>query len=445
MQTNIFYSQILAWAVPMALAAGLVAPHAAFATGAGAVRIKLVDAVQLALDRAPAVKAAEAQRNAQVEARRGAWADVGPRVTGAYNLVHFNNAVKVPFGQNLNVTRPAKVETAAITVAQPITGAYGLISKAKFEGLQEDLKEQALKITRSDVAFRATDAWLMAFQAQRQLEIAEASVAAAESQARDGNAMERAGRVNRGDNLKLQLAVSAAKGNVALVRAGRDTAFAVLREVLNLAVTDEVALDGELPMVPPPPEAQQALAEALGQRLEPKQARTGIDVAYMYKDLAYTTFTPQVNVFVKSEKNMGELGLGGEKFTHSFGVQATWDIWTNGASFFQVRQASQGVIAAEEGVRGADQQVRLDILQALANYKAAQESLAVAKLGVDQADESYRIEQVRFRTGSRSATDLVLAETSRTAAKGRLVTTQTDLVRWNLKTQRALGAEQPKL
>jgi len=126
-------------------------------------------------------------------------------------------------------------------------------------------------------------------------------------------------------------------------------------------------------------------------------------------------------------------------------VQATWDIWTNGASFFQVRQASQGVIAAEEGVRGADQQVRLDILQALANYKAAQESLAVAKLGVDQADESYRIEQVRFRTGSRSATDLVLAETSRTAAKGRLVTTQTDLVRWNLKTQRALGAEQPKL
>ncbi len=459
MKVNMVYRQIAAWGVPAALAVVMAAPQVAIgadgtvqatvaassAAPANALRIKLADAVPLALGQAPALKAAEAQRNAQTEARRGAWSDVGPRVTAAYSQVRFNDAVKVPFGPNIITVRPAKSETASIMVAQPITGAVALIVKAKYEGLQEDLKEQSLQLTRADVAFRATDTWLTAYQAQRQLEIAEASVAAAESQARDGNAMERAGRVNRGDNLKLQLAVSEAKGNVALARAGRDTAFAALREALNMPMTEEVALDGELPAVPPPPETKQAVDEALGNRLETKQAKTGISVAHMYKDLAYATFTPQVSIFAKSEKNLAEVSFGSEKFTHTYGVQASWDLWTNGTSVFQLRQASQGVIAAEEGVRGSDQQVRLDILQAIANYKASQESLAVAKVGVNQAEEAYRIEQARFKTGSRSATDLVLAETSRTAAKGRLVTAQTNLVRWHLKTQKALGAELPKL
>ena len=168
MKKNKVYGQIAAWGVPAALAVVMAAPAAALgadgtvqatvaaAAPTNAVRIKLADAVPLALGQAPALKAAEAQRNAQREARRGAWSDVGPRVTAAYSQVRFNDAVKVPFGPNVITVRPDKAESASIMVAQPITGAYGLIAKAKYEGLQEDLKEQTLQLTRADVAFRAT-------------------------------------------------------------------------------------------------------------------------------------------------------------------------------------------------------------------------------------------------------------------------------------------------
>ena len=89
MKKNKVYGQIAAWGVPAALAVVMAAPAAALgadgtvqatvaaAAPTNAVRIKLADAVPLALGQAPALKAAEAQRNAQREARRGAWSDVG--------------------------------------------------------------------------------------------------------------------------------------------------------------------------------------------------------------------------------------------------------------------------------------------------------------------------------------------------------------------------------
>ena len=58
---------------------------------------------------------------------------------------------------------------------------------------------------------------------------------AAQGQARDGEAMEHAGRLNHGDTLKLQLQVSEAKSNVAQARAVRDTVLAALHESLGLA------------------------------------------------------------------------------------------------------------------------------------------------------------------------------------------------------------------
>ena len=51
-------------------------------------------------------------------------------------------------------------------VSQPITGAYALVERAKFEGVQSEVKEQSLQLTRSDVAYEAVDTWLKAYAAQ---------------------------------------------------------------------------------------------------------------------------------------------------------------------------------------------------------------------------------------------------------------------------------------
>jgi len=61
---------------------------------ANTVSVSLQDATQLAIGRSFRIRQSEAERNAQVEKRRGSWAEVGPRVKGEYNEVHLREPVK---------------------------------------------------------------------------------------------------------------------------------------------------------------------------------------------------------------------------------------------------------------------------------------------------------------------------------------------------------------
>lgn len=424
------------------------AATAAFAQGQG-VKLTLSDAVNRALGSSSKVKQAEHDRDAQVEKRRGAWSDVGPRLRAEYTDVRFRDEQTAAFGPQEIVIRPERSQVGSLTAIQPITGAFALVEKARFEGAQEDLKDNTLKLSRSDALYGTVETYLKAYEAQEQLLIAEQSITAAGGQQKDAQALERAGRLNRGDVLKLDLAVSEAKARAADARAGREIAFAALRVAIGLPADAPLALDVKLPDVPAQtPDVKVALREAQDKRLEVQQAAKGVDVAAFGTKLAYTQFTPTVNLFSKLERNFGEmagLGGGGERNTRSYGIQASWDIWQNGSSVFAVREAAEQRYMAEEMARGVNELIRIDVTTAIARLKASHETLDVAKVAVNQAAEAYRIEKVRFRSGTRSATDLVLAETSQAGARARLVSARSNLVLWHLKVQKALGVEQPKL
>lgn len=403
-------------------------------------------AVERAIANSPRVKQAEAERRAQTEKRRGAWADLGPRLKAEYTQARFEDAQTVQFGPQTITIRPEETKAASLTLAQPITGLFALVERARFEGSQEDTKELGYILARSETAYQAAESWLKAYLVKSQLEIAENSVRAAESQLRDATALERTGRMNRGDVLKLELAVSEAKSRVAQATAGKEVVLAAIKESIGLNANSELILSGELPvMAGEDISLEAAAATAMEQRLEPRMAKSGVFAANFGKKVAYTHFTPSVNAFVKWDRNLGDAaGLGASTdTTRAYGIQATWDLWTNGSHIYAVREAVENVTKAEEGVRAVEMQVRLELQTALANLKAAKESLALAKVAVRQAEESYRIEQVRFRTGSRSASDLIMAEISNATAKGRLVLAQTDLITWSLRLKKAIGNQQP--
>ena len=411
--------------------------------------LSLADAVARAAATSPRVKAADAERAAQVEKRRGSFSDLGPRVKLDYQEAHYNDVQQFQLSPQAPamVTRPKVPRAGSVTIGQPITGLVALIEKSRFEGAQLELKEMGLALTRAEVAYGAAESWLTAYAVKRQYEIAEQSVAAAESQRRDGQALERAGRMNHGDFLKLDLAVSEAKARLAQAGATRDTVYGALKQAIDLPLDQPLVLADSLPPVPDAiPELPSALSAASGKRLEAKQAQAGVAAADFGKRLAYTNFTPQVNVFWKMDHSFSDpTALAPDRDSRYYGIQATWDIWNNGSHVFAAREAAENVARAEELVRAADQAVRLDVVQALANLRAAKDQLSLAEVAVKQAEEAYRIEQARFRTGSRSATDVILTETSQASARGRLVQARTDLVRWYLKTQKALGELDPKL
>ena len=404
------------------------------------------------------IKAAEHGLQAQVEKRRGAWANVGPRVSVGYNDIYFEKdqtarmLVAIQNGEGVYrdiLLRDDRSRSASVTVAQPLTGAVTLIEVARNEGTLEQLKGLELERAQQDATFQTGEAYLRAKAAKRLLAIAETSVAAAASSLKDAKALERAGRINRGDVLKLELAESEARARVAQARAGAEIALVALRESMGLPAEAVISLDDQLPTgtVPPIPAVDEASQRAMQARPDLQQARLGKNLAVFGQKVAYAQMTPNINAFIKYERNLGELsGFGGaERQIRTYGITATWDLWTNGSGVFGIRQAAEEASRAEATIKAAEEGVRLDVFQAIANLRASQESLTLAQTAVKQAEEAYRIEQARFRSGARSATDVILAESSQAGARGRLVTAVTDLVVWNMRLQKALGASRPTI
>jgi len=126
-------------------------------------------------------------------------------------------------------------------------------------------------------------------------------------------------------------------------------------------------------------------------------------------------------------------------------VKLTWDLWSNGSTFFEIREAASNQLKAEVNEQVAQDAVQLDLTQAYENALAAQESLRLARSAVAQAEEVYRIDQLRFKNGQISATDLIRSESDRSTASGNLVNAETQLLVWHLKLQKAAGADLPQL
>ncbi len=429
----------------LAVALALGAPG----VGALAADLTLDEAVARALASAPKVKQAQAELEGAGEGRRAAWADVGPRVTADYNEAHFNDEQSAVLGGQKIVLRPQVTKTGSITAAQSLTGAVALATKANLTGVTEDIKELGLRQARVETAFGAAEFWLRAVEKARLMTVATDGVAAAERQRLDAAALERAGRLNRGDVLKLELAVSEAKARAAGARALQEIAYAQLREAVGLqpgeAMTLPDATGSEKVNTAPTPAVD--VAKALARRLETQQAVLGVEAATYGKKLAYAQFSPNVNAFIKWDRNMGDLepGIAGKpkRDSRTYGVTASWLLWDNGSRVFQVRQASEENVKAESQKDALSQLVRLDLAATEAQLRAARESLTLAETAVQQAEEAYRIEQARFKTGTRSATDLILAEASRSGAQGRLVTAGTDYRVLVIKMQKAVGDERP--
>lgn len=440
-------SKTLSWAAAFLAISGTWASG-----GALGAPLSLKEAIDRGMNRSPNVAQAEADYQAQVERKRAAWSNVGPKVSATYNETRFEDkqvaTLPGPAGEAPAsfVIRDDVTKTGSLTVTQPLTGLYGLVEFGNYNSLQTKFSAIGLDRARRDAAYTAAEAYLQAYQAQEQEVISEASIAAARSAFQDAQALQRVGRLNQGDLLKFQLALSQAEARAAQARATKKIALSSLMLAIQATPGEALELEKELPKLAPVDVALDQSIDKANGRPELKQAEIGAEIANYSKKLAYAKMIPSVNAFYKHDRNFGEItGFGGEKDTKYVGLSVQWDIWNNGSSIFEVREAIAQRNKAEAALTAARDGIRLDVIQAAENYTAAKESMVLATNAVAQAEEAYRIDQTRFKNGQLSATDLIQSETSKSNAQGQLVAAETQLLTWYFRLQKATGQDQPSL
>src|SRR5690606_23461939 len=76
---------------------------------------------------------------------------------------------------------------------------------------------------------------------------------------------------------------------------------------------------------------------------------------------------------------------------------------------------------AQADLRALEDGIRLQVTEAATSYVASREALAAAQVGVEAAEESYRVQLERYRAGAATLTDLSDAAGEQARAQLELV------------------------
>jgi outer membrane protein TolC len=127
------------------------------------------------------------------------------------------------------------------------------------------------------------------------------------------------------------------------------------------------------------------------------------------------------------------------KNTWDAGIMVSVPIWNWGQTESKVNEARAQRSQAELAEKQAADVVYLDVTQSYLNFEKAKDKIGVAQTAVNDAEESYRISDQKFKVGLVTNTDLMDAETALLQAKLNYTQALTGLEVARVNLEKATG------
>ena len=387
-------------------------------------------------------------------------ATLGPRLDADGQKVWISKSVNKAAGKTIGTTYvPDSVTTAGITLSQPLVGLAALFLKIKADSLSTRISRNNQSQSINDARTNAAEAFLRFTKAEELVKISKLSLSVTEKQRLDADAQYRAGKLNRADVLRLELAVSDAKNQLTQAQSAREISLLSLGEQIGIpqvksftvvAPVDSMWERKKLSV----PAAEQVLKLAYENRNEVKNAEDGITIAEYYKTASGVDYVPNISAFARYSRDfetkevrvqppLVTTGYSKKDIQDSFsyGLKFNWALWDWGSRWQRSNEYQAKVNKARIGKEGAESGVRLDATRSHLELQAAVESLGTSKTSVSFAEEVFRLTQVKFSNGSATATDLVAAERDQTRARAGLASARADVDLAWIKLQKAQGVQ----
>jgi outer membrane protein len=400
--------------------------------------LTLSSAVDKALKDNPLVRIALSGReiaDAQLREARAGWF---PLLQFSETFTRGNNPVFV-FGSLLEQARfgPENFQTSALNSPEPLSNfrtainlrqalfdqlqTYTRVSQARL-GQQEANLQKAM--VEQQVRFEVIRAYYGILVAHAKKGVADEAVKMAESDVKRTRDRFQSGLVVQSDLLAGEVQLGEfrqqlidAEGDVAI-------AYAALNAVLGLPVDTSQKVIGELgekrfEMIP----KEELIRLALLHR--PDYVRSGYRIQLNKEGVAGAKreYLPRLDLFGNYGMSGKDLSSGSSDYT--FGASLTFNIFDPGrhARITKARAAESMATAEQEHLAN---QIRLEVVRAYQQYVSARERLVVAGQVIDQATETHRIIQNRYREGLTTITEVLRAETALVRSRLNLVAARYD-------------------
>lgn len=436
------------------LVAGLPAPQAWAQGEAGQPRdLTLASAVKIALDRNPALRAAEHQAAAAATGVDQARAAFLPRVDFSEGLTRSDNPVYA-FGSLLNQGRFTQADFAVDRLNHPdpisnwrtnIGGSVPLFMGGRIVlGYQEaEIGRRAAERGRArveqEVIFGVVRTYYGVLLAQEAQATVQSAVQTAEANLSAAEARHDAGLVVASDVLAARVRLArlkeeaiAAANQVRLARAG-------LNDAMGVGLDQSYRITGRLELAPPAYERLEGL-DAVARDHRPDYLQAWLEEQRLEKEVwrARGAFLPTMHLMGNYEINNHRFSSDGQD-SWSVGVVLNVNLFSGGADRARLLEAQanrQRAAALRERLAST---IALEVRDAFLALQTARQRVVVARDAVSHAQESLRIVQDRYEAGLTTIVELLDSETALTAARTNLTRTLYDATVGQARLDLSLG------
>lgn len=392
----------------LALSAALSLALCQSAFAGETVELNLDDAMQRAFQTNPTVSIAQYELDSARAGYNAARQSRGVSISASHdsNRGGNNDAPK-------NITN---THSNTLTAALPIFTGGKLSGTIKQAKANYQYNEVGVQRTYNEMRSTVTNGYFNMLQADNMQKLSAESVTRLEDHLKNVQAQYDVGVVAKVDVLRSQVELANAKQTLIQAENSYQVAEANMNKIVGLPMDTNLKLDNLLVYNAYDKNMDDCLAYAAEHRPELMQAKYGVDAAKGALMVARSGHMPQVAASASqawSDTNWP----GDENGNWGVGVNVTLNVFDTGVTLSKIHGAEADLKKAQETYRDTVDSVNLDVRSNYLGLREAEKRISTTKLAVEQADEDYRIAQLRYMSGVGTNTDVLDAQVALTQAK----------------------------
>lgn len=284
-------------------------------------------------------------------------------------------------------------------------------AKANYNSVLEG-KQKAYNDMRATV----TNGYCDLLQAGNMQQLGRESVQRLEDHLKNVQAQYEVGVVAKVDVLRSQVELSNAKQSLIQAENAYQVAEANLNRIVGLPMDTTLKLDNILTYSEYAEDMAYCLDYASQYRPELEQARQGVEAAKGALMVARSGYMPQISA--NASQSWSDTNWpGDENGQWNVGIGVSLNVFDSGVTWSKINGAKADLAVAEETYRDTVDAVNLDVRNCYLNLREAEKRIGTTETAVSQAEEDYRIAQVRYMAGVGTNTDVLDAQVALTQAK----------------------------
>ena len=303
-----------------------------------------------------------------------------------------------------------------LTASLPIFTGGKLSGTIKQAKANYQYNEVGVQRTYNEMRSTVTNGYFTMLQADNLQKLNAESVTRLEDHLKNVQAQYDVGVVAKVDVLRSQVELANAKQTLIQAENSYQVAEANMNKIVGLPMDTNLKLDNLLVYNAYDKNMDDCLAYAAEHRPELMQAKYGVDAAKGALMVARSGHMPQVAASASqawSDTNWP----GDENGNWGVGVNVTLNVFDTGVTLSKIHGAEADLKKAQETYRDTVDSVNLDVRSNYLGLREAEKRISTTKLAVEQADEDYRIAQLRYMSGVGTNTDVLDAQVALTQAK----------------------------